>query len=121
MNLLPAIRIDGKLYIGEADDRHENIIERENLTDVPDSAHGFVDGKTFMSRKQAASFLKYNDPKAYRAIKDDMEDGLTSELYARAKGIWQKSIPTKESPRQEPKEAEVSSTNEELTEWGYDD
>lgn len=89
--MFPALRIDGKVIKGQANDSHMTIsTEHPN---PPDSARGFVVGGQFLTRKQALGFLKTNDPETYRKLpKEALRIGLHSEFLAKALGIKQKPL-----------------------------
>ena len=91
-SLFPAIRFGGQIYQGEHDDRHKDIEEREGLKDIRESQKGFSpDGRLWLSRTQAANWVRNHEPDVYEKLKDKVGDGLTSEAYVAAKGIGQKA------------------------------
>ncbi len=92
--MFPALRIDGKVIKGQANDSHMTISPEH--PNPPDSARGFVVGGQFLTRKQALGFLKTNDPETYRKLpKEALRIGLHSEFLAKALGIKQKPVAVK--------------------------
>lgn len=95
--LRPAIKYQGKVYKGEADDSHTTLGERLDIPH-PESSRGFSpDGKLFLSRKQAIGWLQRYFPKVYKKLKDIPAEGLHSENLANALGIQQKPHETEQS------------------------
>ena len=68
MGLRPAIMHNGTMYSGERDDSHITLAEREGVP-APEGARGFTpDTKTFLNRKKALGWMKYNEPKFFAKV-----------------------------------------------------
>lgn len=91
MNLLPALRVGGRIYPGSTDDTHDTIKEKHNLPDGPDSTHGFVPSnnkKMWLSRRQSVQWLKKFEPGVYKKVINKIPlEGLHAHIYEAAKGI----------------------------------
>ncbi len=102
MKLLPAVRTNRKIFVGQPDESHQYIKESNGIDDGPDSIHGFVpDGnyRMWLSRKSALSWLKRFEPDVYRKVINKVPpEGLHSSIYSAAKGIVQKL--TKEAKKE---------------------
>jgi hypothetical protein len=90
MGLRPAIKYEGKVFVGDRTDHHETMAARYGIP-APESARGFSpDGKLFLDRHKAVGWVKYNEPKIFgKLIGLVTPDGMHSEHYAEAKGIIQ--------------------------------
>jgi hypothetical protein len=94
--MVPALKIDGKLHKGAANDSHNTIGLSIGVESPPEASRGFVVGGQFLTRKQALGFLKTNDPETYRKLpKEALRIGLHSEFLAKALGIKQKPVAVK--------------------------
>ena len=91
--LRPAIKYQGKIYVGDAADNHETAGERYGIP-VPEESRGFSpDGKLFLNRTKALGWLKFKEPKIFEKVMNYVgNDGLHSQHYAKAKGITQRTI-----------------------------
>lgn len=91
MKLLPAIKSEGKLIVGDERDSHSSLALRKRIK-APDKMRGFTpDGQIFLTRKQALGWLKAHDIKTFRKLPSKAHyDGLHSEHLAKARGIEQR-------------------------------
>ena len=98
MGLLPALKIDGKIYTGKADDSHVTIAFSNGLPEPAENTRGFTpdNGKTFLTRTAAIMWLRKNDIKIFRKLPSKAYySGLHSEHLAKARGIDQNAYAEK--------------------------
>ena len=91
MSLKPAIKHNGTLHTGKANDSHISLMTSKGLNFVPEQSKGFSpDGKLFLSRKHALNWIRVHQPNILKTIlKNVDDDGLHSSVYAAALGIKQ--------------------------------
>ena len=96
MGLRPAIMYKGEIHAGERDDSHITLAERKGIP-APEEVRGFTpDTKTFLNRKKALGWMKFNEPKFFAKVQHIVPpEGLHSEDYAKVHGITQKKLPKK--------------------------
>ena len=106
LRLLPALKIDGKIIVGEIGDTHNGL-----GNSPPESSRGFVpedDHKQFLSRKQAVAWMKkYDLPHMRKLPSKAFYIGLHSEHLAKAYGVPVKAVP-KVQPAPEPPPAKTT-------------
>ena len=79
VELRPAVKVGEELKVGEPGQRHTDIVP-----DTPEETRVFtLDGKTMLSREEAASWLKENHPDLYEKLPEDQKKALHSE------GLWE--------------------------------
>ena len=93
LGLRPAIKHEGKIFVGDASDSHATAAERYGIP-APEESRGFSpNGKIFLTRQKALGWIKFNEPKLFSAVmKLVSPDGLHSEHYAKAKGLKQRVL-----------------------------
>ena len=78
VELRPAVKVGEEIKVGEPGQRHTDIVK-----DAPEETRGFtLDGKTMLSREEAAAWLKENHPDLYDKLPEDQKTSLHSE------GLW---------------------------------
>ncbi len=88
MKLYPAMRIQGKVIKGAIGDTHNAIGADNGNPNPPETARGFTpDGKLFLSRQQALSWLRKFNPFIYKKLPRAALNGLHSEHLAAAYGV----------------------------------
>lgn len=90
MGLRPAIKYDGKVYVGQRSDSHNSAASYYGIP-APEDKRGFSpDGKLFLDRQKAVGWVRYNEPDVFSKLHKLLTpDGMHSEQYAKAKGIQQ--------------------------------
>ena len=85
--LLPAIKLNGKVYSNKISDHHDSLAEKFSLTG---GERGFATNGLFLTRQQAVGYLKVHQPVIYAKIADKLaQDGLHSSELAKAQGVTQ--------------------------------
>lgn len=78
--LLPVIRVrsHSQLFVGLPGDSHSDIERRHHIHTWDDAQRGFTpdSGTTFLSRLQAADYIRTHDPFLYSYIRDQIEPGI---------------------------------------------
>lgn len=114
MKLYPALRIQGKVIKGVIGDTH-NVIGADNgYPNPPETARGFTpDGKLFLSRQQALSWLRKFNPFIYKKLPRAALNGLHSEHLAAAYGVPVRDVVAKDAPSKGA--GETAATNDDLS------